>query len=578
MPPMLPPTTARRRPTPRRSSRRRWTSTMSRTVKRGKLGPYGARRRVERRRSGGAVAAAEDVAADDEVLADVERLAGTDQRVPPARHLALAVPPRGVRRARQRVADEHRVVAAGVELAVGLVGHRDVVEAPPELEPQRVARASATSRTCGRTSPTLPSWAPRCAPAARRGRPRSRGPGAARPTDLGWLMPSPRAARALRGRPAGRRRLEADATAARCRGVTPAARLASSVRLAWVVVHGWIATLFASPMLASCDTRRSASRKRKAPPGRRGRARAPPRSPRAGPAGPSRGWGGSGAPGSGPATPSWPSSQRASASVVSQLRAHAQLERLQPLQRQEGGERRQRGAEREEPEVVDARGQRRGAVALDPRAAAGVAGVEGREARGVVREACRRRRRRRRRTRRARRSTWSRSARRRRRRARAAGTGTPPHPQVLSTISGAPAACASAGQRGQVGHRAARVGDRLDPHGDRRRRPRAAATASASAPRCVTARPTARATCGTARRCRRTPPRQHHRAPGRANASSVAAEAAWPEAKRDRRDAPLERRASARRRRRPSGCACGVLVAVRLAGEQGGACAALSNT
>ena len=67
-------------------------------------------------RPGGAVAASERVAADDEVPGGVERTLGPNQRAPPVGH---------VRRTGQRVADEHRVVARRGELTPRLVrdGH-----------------------------------------------------------------------------------------------------------------------------------------------------------------------------------------------------------------------------------------------------------------------------------------------------------------------------------------------------------------------------------------------------------------------------------------------------------------------
>src|SRR3990170_442104 len=69
--------------------------------------------RPQRRRARGPVAAAEHVAANDEVAPWVERPPRTKQRAPPAVD---------VRRAGERVADEHGVAAVLVELAPAAIG------------------------------------------------------------------------------------------------------------------------------------------------------------------------------------------------------------------------------------------------------------------------------------------------------------------------------------------------------------------------------------------------------------------------------------------------------------------------
>ena len=84
-------------------------------------------------RAGGAAAAAEDVRADDKELASVNGLPGTDGDFPPAR-IVPGMMPRDVRIAAQRMTDQHRVVAAPVQPAVGLVRHRDAVQAPAHLK------------------------------------------------------------------------------------------------------------------------------------------------------------------------------------------------------------------------------------------------------------------------------------------------------------------------------------------------------------------------------------------------------------------------------------------------------------
>ena len=89
----------------------------------GKLDPVGAAGfGVEGGRAGGALAAAEDVGADDEEAAGVDGLAGADEVVPPAGFfVGRRVPAGGVVVAAEGVADEDGVVARGVEGAVGFV-------------------------------------------------------------------------------------------------------------------------------------------------------------------------------------------------------------------------------------------------------------------------------------------------------------------------------------------------------------------------------------------------------------------------------------------------------------------------
>ena len=72
-----------------------------------------AGRGVDRGRAGRALAAAEQVGADDEEPVGVDRLAGSDEVVPPAAPPVVGVLPRGVVVPRQRVADEDDVVALG---------------------------------------------------------------------------------------------------------------------------------------------------------------------------------------------------------------------------------------------------------------------------------------------------------------------------------------------------------------------------------------------------------------------------------------------------------------------------------
>ena len=90
---------------------------------------------VEVDRAGGPLAAAEHVGAHHEVAVGVDRLAGTDQLVPPAgcgmRSAALAG---GVGVAGEGVAHQHGVGCLLVELAPRLVGHPHLRQAPAPLE------------------------------------------------------------------------------------------------------------------------------------------------------------------------------------------------------------------------------------------------------------------------------------------------------------------------------------------------------------------------------------------------------------------------------------------------------------
>ena len=89
----------------------------------------GTRGGIGRRRTRGALTAAEDVAAHDEVAVRVDGATGSDQRVPPAR-LALAVhgSPTGMAVAGERVADEHGVRSRVVQRPPGLVRDLQVIE------------------------------------------------------------------------------------------------------------------------------------------------------------------------------------------------------------------------------------------------------------------------------------------------------------------------------------------------------------------------------------------------------------------------------------------------------------------
>jgi hypothetical protein len=100
------------------------------------VGPAGGG--VEGGRAGGALAAAEDVGADDEEAAGIDGFAGADEVVPPAGlFVGRGSASRRVVVAAEGVADEHGVVARGVERAVGLVAKREAGEDLAAAERER---------------------------------------------------------------------------------------------------------------------------------------------------------------------------------------------------------------------------------------------------------------------------------------------------------------------------------------------------------------------------------------------------------------------------------------------------------
>ena len=81
-----------------------------------------ARGRVDGVGPGRAAAAAENIGTNDEVAIGVDGLARSDHDLPPA-GVILGIVPGHVRIARQGVANQHGVVALGIELPVGLKSH-----------------------------------------------------------------------------------------------------------------------------------------------------------------------------------------------------------------------------------------------------------------------------------------------------------------------------------------------------------------------------------------------------------------------------------------------------------------------
>src|SRR5690625_3024412 len=77
---------------------------------------------MDRGGAGGAVTAAEVVQRDDKEMSGVDGLAGTNIGIPPARAPVLpGMVARSVVMARQGMADEHRIAALGIELAIGFI-------------------------------------------------------------------------------------------------------------------------------------------------------------------------------------------------------------------------------------------------------------------------------------------------------------------------------------------------------------------------------------------------------------------------------------------------------------------------
>ena len=126
----------------------RCTRTRSETVNSGKRSPYGLPRgRVDRHRAGRAAAAAEQVGGDDEAGWSVSSgLPGPIRLSHQPGRARVAVVPGRVGVAGQGVADEDRVGAVGVELAVRLVGDLD------RRQRRRRSRARSGSSSVKRTT------------------------------------------------------------------------------------------------------------------------------------------------------------------------------------------------------------------------------------------------------------------------------------------------------------------------------------------------------------------------------------------------------------------------------------------
>ena len=103
--------------------------------------PRLAGRRIGRGRPGGTHAAAQHVRADHEIAFGVDRLAGADQRFPPAGFAGHRMQVGDVLVAGQGVADQHGIGAGIVEFAVSLVGDLEWRNRHAGIELQRLISA-----------------------------------------------------------------------------------------------------------------------------------------------------------------------------------------------------------------------------------------------------------------------------------------------------------------------------------------------------------------------------------------------------------------------------------------------------
>ena len=96
--------------------------------------------RIDRTRSGRTGAAADDVAADDEITVGIDRFAGTDHRVPPARlGIVGGMNPGDMRISGQRVFDQNRIAPVRRQRTVGFITDIDVEQLPAAIQPQCVS-------------------------------------------------------------------------------------------------------------------------------------------------------------------------------------------------------------------------------------------------------------------------------------------------------------------------------------------------------------------------------------------------------------------------------------------------------
>ena len=111
---------------------------------------------IQAGRSGGAVGRAEHVGRDDEVPVRVDRLAGSDQPIPPAGcFIGGVVLAGGVLAGGEAVGHEHGIAAARGQLPVAFVGERELGQDVTALQPE-VARRPGPFH--GRSPQAVPTW------------------------------------------------------------------------------------------------------------------------------------------------------------------------------------------------------------------------------------------------------------------------------------------------------------------------------------------------------------------------------------------------------------------------------------
>ena len=98
---------------------------------------------------GGAHAGADHVRADHEIALGVDRLAGADHGLPPAGLLRDRMHVGDVLVAGERVADQHRIAALGVERAVGLIGDLEGARSTPASSLSGLSGPKRTTGECG---------------------------------------------------------------------------------------------------------------------------------------------------------------------------------------------------------------------------------------------------------------------------------------------------------------------------------------------------------------------------------------------------------------------------------------------
>src|SRR5262249_40715080 len=97
-------------------------------------------------RPGAPHAAADHVRADDEIALTVNRPAGPDHGLPPARLLSYRMDVGDMLVAGQGMTDQHRIGALGVERAVGLISDLERAKIDAGIELERLVGAKAHDR------------------------------------------------------------------------------------------------------------------------------------------------------------------------------------------------------------------------------------------------------------------------------------------------------------------------------------------------------------------------------------------------------------------------------------------------